>query len=415
MRTVERDAWCERDGGRTSAHGWGSRPSKTARCSVSRCSKHTHTFPVLDTGTRGSHSTIDASASGPINAVNPAGVAANGPVAPALTLPPVDATVDVNGVGVGAVRRTEFVFIDRSVAGFEDLISDLNHKQQADIHFEVHHVDGNSDGVEQIARVLEGRTGIDALHVISHGGVGHLFLGDATLDRRSIGGGHAAALATIKGAMARGGDLLLYGCDAAAGDSGRAFVSALAAATGHAALGGDWTFEGIAGVVETPIPWSPSERADFHGLLNVTAGTGDGHVLISIASNIYSADVLTGKATLVTTIPATVGGVAFTAPANSLAVNRTDGLIYYASSAAANTNRALFAYDYINNTHILIDDDLTNNGAGASIAVGAGGLSSGGAEYHAGTLYLGVENVTATTDVIYRLTLRSPCRSPTAR
>lgn len=40
-----------------------------------------------------------------------------------------------------------------------------------------------------------------------------------------------------------------------------------------------------------------------------------------------------------------------------------------------------FAYDFINNTHILIDSDLTNNGTGLSITVGDRGVGSGAATF----------------------------------
>jgi hypothetical protein len=48
-------------------------------------------------------------------------------------------------------------------------------------------LDGESDGLAQMAAYLQGRSGIDAIHVISHGSQGALYLGSATTRTRPIG------------------------------------------------------------------------------------------------------------------------------------------------------------------------------------------------------------------------------------
>lgn len=63
--------------------------------------------------------------------------------------------------------------------------------------------------------------------------------------------------------MTGSADLLLYGCDIAAGDGGRQFIAQLARATGAdvaaslddtgtARLAGNWLLEAAAGAIETP-------------------------------------------------------------------------------------------------------------------------------------------------------------------
>ena len=70
-----------------------------------------------------------------------------------------------------------------------------------------------------------------------------------------------ADLKTIGQSLRPDGDILLYGCDIAAGSSGAAFVSALSRythadvaastdATGAAKLGGDWTLERSSGHID---------------------------------------------------------------------------------------------------------------------------------------------------------------------
>ena len=71
--------------------------------------------------------------------------------------------------------RTEVVFVDPTVPNYQELLSGM------DPHIEVVMLDGGQDGVQQMASSLEGRTGIDAIHIISHGSSGELHLGTATL------------------------------------------------------------------------------------------------------------------------------------------------------------------------------------------------------------------------------------------
>lgn len=150
-------------------------------------------------------------------------------------------------------------------------------------------LDGARNGLSQISALLKGVDGIAALHIVSHGGSGTLTLGSSTFDSAALAA-HADDLAAIGSHLAPGADVLLYGCDVAAGDAGAAFINTLAALTGAdiaastdmtgaAALGGNWTLEAHHGAIEAQ---SLSVSA-FHGLLDTINGTN-------------SADVLTGTA-----------------------------------------------------------------------------------------------------------------------
>ncbi len=78
------------------------------------------------------------------------------------------------------VERVEIVFVDALV---DDAADGLQWHPG-----EVYVLDANRDGVEQIAEVLNGRTGVDAVHIISHGSAGQLNLGSATLNTSSLSG-----------------------------------------------------------------------------------------------------------------------------------------------------------------------------------------------------------------------------------
>ena len=131
-------------------------------------------------------------------------------------------------------------------------------------HIEVVMLDGGQDGVQQMASSLEGRIGIDAIHIISHGSSGELHLGTATLSTETMSSQYANDLATIQRALSEHADILVYGCDFAEGEAGEAAVSRLAELTGadieasndltgHISLDGDWDFEFNTGSIETHI------------------------------------------------------------------------------------------------------------------------------------------------------------------
>jgi serralysin len=146
------------------------------------------------------------------------------------------------------------VFIDFRVQGYETLIQDLGPAA------EVHLVDGSTDGLEQIAAVLQGRTDIDAVHVVSHGSDGALLLGSSLLSGDNLAA-HATQLGTIGQSLTADGDILLYGCKVAAGQAGLEFIGGLARfsgadvaassnLTGAAIRGGDWTLEVATGNID---------------------------------------------------------------------------------------------------------------------------------------------------------------------
>lgn len=143
---------------------------------------------------------------------------------------------------------------------------------------EVHLLDAAGDALAQMAALLAGRDGIDAIHLFSHGGAGQLSLGTNSLTAASLAA-NAAALATLRDALSADADLLLYGCDVAAGETGRTFVQALGAATGAdvaastdltgaAARGGNWILEYSAGLVESKA--QDLAATDWDGVMGYT-------------------------------------------------------------------------------------------------------------------------------------------------
>ena len=61
--------------------------------------------------------------------------------------------------------RTEVVFIDAGVDDVDALLSEMDRSANLEFHF----LDGDTDGLQQIANYLDGRSDISALHIVSHG------------------------------------------------------------------------------------------------------------------------------------------------------------------------------------------------------------------------------------------------------
>lgn len=175
-----------------------------------------------------------------------------------------------------AESRTEVVFVDPTVPNYRELLSGM------DPNVEIIMLDGGRDGIEQMAGALSGRTGIDAIHLISHGSSGELQLGTGTLNAESMSGHYAGELATIQQALSEQADILVYGCDFAKGDAGQtaadrmaeltgADVKASVDLTGHDTLGGDWDLEYQTGRIETSLAVEQVAQDNWADILAVRA------------------------------------------------------------------------------------------------------------------------------------------------
>ncbi len=167
--------------------------------------------------------------------------------------------------------NTQILFIDSRVANIDALLANV--APGVDVVL----LNGAEHGLVQMAAALEGRTDVSAIHVISHGGSAYMTLGSGTLDMAALGA-YTDALAAIKSSLTEDADVLLYGCDVAAADAGRAFIDALAMATGadvaasvdvtgSALFGGDWTLEAATGSIEAATPITQEGQDAFDASL----------------------------------------------------------------------------------------------------------------------------------------------------
>ena len=194
------------------------------------------------------------------------------------------------GVGMELeIKRThEIVFIEDNVEDYGLIISAIGADK------EIHILDSSQNGLDQIVALLRGRSNIDALHIIGHGTRGALNLGSFTLNEATLAA-NAAQVQAIGQSLRPDADILLYGCNVAAGAAGREFVKDLAAVsgadiaastnlTGAAEQGGDWQLELSQGDIEAQAAVDPELAKSYSQVLGISAATVNFDTLANFTS-----------------------------------------------------------------------------------------------------------------------------------
>ena len=152
-------------------------------------------------------------------------------------------------------QRNEIAFVDGSLENIDELLEGI------DPAVEIVMLDQNQDGVGQISAALQDRQDVDAIHILSHGDRGKLFVGNSVLDAASMQGEYFNQLTAVGNALSADGDILVYGCNFTGGEAGLeaaillgsitgADIAASTDETGAAEFGGDWDLETEVGTVE---------------------------------------------------------------------------------------------------------------------------------------------------------------------
>ncbi|MEG4558868.1 DUF4347 domain-containing protein, partial [Microcoleus sp. F6_B5] len=111
-------------------------------------------------------------------------------------------------------------------------------------------LESQPDAIEQITTLLAQHTGIEALHIITHGSAGSLYLGTTELNSSNIEN-YSQQLQQWRNSFSANASIILYGCNVAAGDAGSQFLTQLHQLTGaniaanfqptgNSELGGNW-------------------------------------------------------------------------------------------------------------------------------------------------------------------------------
>lgn len=183
-------------------------------------------------------------------------------------------------------QSTQIAFVDSALDNIETLIASLG---EATVYI----VEAGQSGTAYIADVLSQYSAeqIGGVHIFAHGQAGSMQLGSTTLDADALTGALGDDLAAWSQSQTR--DVLLYGCNIAAGEAGNDFIAQLAAMTGadilastdltgHAALGGDWELEAVVGDVETALVISETGQASYQGTLALAIAGGTGNQPLNV-------------------------------------------------------------------------------------------------------------------------------------
>ena len=153
----------------------------------------------------------------------------------------------------------QILFVDANVEEVSSLLSSLA------AGVEVVYLDDETAVLDQIASALVGRSALSAIHLVSHGSAGQLAFASGAVSSDNLAS-YTAQLSAIGSALADEGDLLLYGCDVAQGEAGKAFIATLSSLTGADVAAsvditgkdGNWVLESHVGQIETPLALSSS-------------------------------------------------------------------------------------------------------------------------------------------------------------
>ncbi|MEM9005073.1 MAG: DUF4347 domain-containing protein [Cyanobacteria bacterium P01_F01_bin.86] len=169
--------------------------------------------------------------------------------------------------------RDRLVFIDQSIDDSASLIAGVT--PDSDVIL----LDPAKDGIAQITTFLSGCTNIASIHIVSHGYSGTLYLGNTSLDDASLDR-YSDALKSWRNALQPDAEVLLYGCNVAAGPAGAAFIAHLqdligatiaASSTriGSTQQGGNWTLDVTTGNVQSALAFQDETMATYASVLAV--------------------------------------------------------------------------------------------------------------------------------------------------
>ena len=228
-------------------------------------------------------------------------------LSPVAVESPVVESAEASRIGERVAEVSEVFVIDSNTPDAARLVDDLLAQQVAGRKVEVFWLDSQRDGVDQISEMLAGYSGLDAVHIVSHGAAGEVQLGNSRLTLESLSG-YAGELAHWGSSLSSDADILFYGCDLAATESGRWLVDAISVLTGadvaastdltgNQRLGGDWALEFSSGSVATTTAFTEQTQADWMGLLNAVSfqsgasgysGTVDGFIDQAVPGSSFS-------------------------------------------------------------------------------------------------------------------------------
>lgn len=127
-----------------------------------------------------------------------------------------------------SVALNEVIFVDERVAGYQSLVTELLKKHEAEVVL----LPENQSGIQQIQQFLQGRKGLQAIHLIGPNKPGTLLLGSSVVNQQSIEKDYSGFFRELQRCFANEGEIRIYGGRFNQGADGLAAVKALSASAG---------------------------------------------------------------------------------------------------------------------------------------------------------------------------------------
>jgi hypothetical protein len=174
----------------------------------------------------------------------------------------------------GVNNAAELVFIDMDVQRSSNLGSIV------DQNAEVILIEADSDPIDQISRAIGKHPSVKSIHLISHGQSGELQLAGQKIDVDYLAS-RGQELNGWRSSLTPDADILIYGCDVAAGKEGQQLLRSLALLTGADVAGsidrtgsfdqgGNWILESSTGLIESDLIASAASLASVSVALPIT-------------------------------------------------------------------------------------------------------------------------------------------------
>ncbi len=218
------------------------------------------------------------------------------------SLPSSAIDMDVSAIE-SSQHSTHVAFVDQGLEDIEQLVAGIRASLSGQ-ELEIHYLQQATNGLQSITDVLQGRQGIGAIHIISHGNDGVVNLGNVALSTDNLGE-HTSQLASWSNALTEDADLFFYGCELAATSHGEQLVEAIGSLTGadvaasddltgDSKQGGDWKLEKVIGKIEagslSAAAWRGTLAAPVAGNDGPIAITGNSPLAIDVLDNDSDAD-----------------------------------------------------------------------------------------------------------------------------
>ena len=156
--------------------------------------------------------------------------------------------------------------------------------------------DAESDCIDHVTDILSSYSDLSAVHIVSHGAPGRVFLGTSVLDMSALDI-YQETVGQWGHSLSENGDIFLYGCSVGYGKLGAEFVDQFATITGadvaasinptgNMELGGDWQLELQTGKIETDISFVRTHLRSIGQLLTT-------YIVNSVSDNTNYDGVLT--------------------------------------------------------------------------------------------------------------------------